>query len=970
MKKYKLFKRVKVSIVMLLMMALILPVSALGVFADDSGSAAETSITILHTNDIHGRVAAGIGFARLAVLVEEFRDENPNILLLDAGDTTHGLPIANLFRGESIIRLMNAVGFDVMAPGNHDFNYGWQRLVELNQYADFPIITANVLDGDNENLFESYTIFELDGVTVGVFGLTTPETTFKTHPRNVEGLTFADPVEVAQEMVDYLDPQTDIIIALVHLGTDVSGVPNGSSLDVAAGVDGLDLIVDGHSHSVYLEGREVDGTLIVSAGGHMSHLGVVDLEVAGGALVSAEARLIHHSEVDVMPDAKILAMINDLDEEVRQLGAEVIGYTPVRLEGDRVPVRTSETNLGNLIADVILAAAPEADVAFTNGGGIRDTIEAGNITVGDITRVLPFGNQVTVVQVTGQTIKDALEHGTQNLPNESGAFPQVSGMTFEVNLIRPAGDRVVDIMIGGEPIDLSATYLLATNDFIAAGGDGYTMIGAAPVVNELMSMCEAVIDYIRNAKVVEPVVEGRIVVIYGLLPCCPVDCDCDGLCCDEGCDCIVICDDCEKHPCECPDLCDDCGKYPCDCPDLCDDCNKYPCDCVDVCDDCGKYPCDCPDLCDDCNKYPCDCPELCDDCNKYPCDCPELCDDCNKYPCDCPELCDDCNKYPCDCPELCDDCNKYPCDCPELCDDCNKYPCDCPELCDDCNKYPCDCPELCDDCNKYPCDCPDICDDCEKHPCDCLELPVVDRTSLAAVITKAEERVEANYTPESWAPFATALKTARDIYASPDATQAQVNGAVVGLELAMEALVRVPTVYKAALAAAITQAEARVQANYTAASWAPFAQALASARAVYADENATQVQVNAALSALQAAMNNLVRVPAGVDRSALAATIAAARTRVRENYTQTSWTPFATALQSAQTVYANANATQAQVDAANTSLRNAMDNLVALRDATPRTGDNTSLALYVILTLAGAVGLSLATNQKFKTRRK
>lgn len=472
-----------------------------------------TEITILHTNDLHGRITQGLGLAEVATMVEEFRLENPNTLLFDAGDTVHGLPIVNLFEGRSMIDLMNAIGFDAMAAGNHDFNFGLERLLELNEAADFPIMGANVVRENGDSVLDGYEIFEKDGVRIGVFGLATPETMYRTHPRNVAGIQFASPSEVAAELVAHLQPQTDIIIALGHLGVNPSSFY--TSLAVINQVPGIDLFIDGHSHTLFAEGTMVGDTLLVSTGAHNQHFGVVNLVVQDGELSSANARTISEAEANAHPSERILNMVSEFQADVEEMGREVIGATSVRLEGDRVPVRTGETNLGSLSADIILAAT-DADISMINSGSIRDSIEAGPITMGDIQRVFAFGGLLEVRLMTGEAILEALEHGTRNFPNEDGGFPQVGGVRFDINTSNPAGSRVENVYIGGQPLDLTREYRLAVGDFMGGGGDGYTMIAAAPMVGEFMDVREAIIAYFVNHEgSVAPAADGRIRVTDG-----------------------------------------------------------------------------------------------------------------------------------------------------------------------------------------------------------------------------------------------------------------------------------------------------------------------------------------------------------------------------------------------------------------------------------------------------------------------
>ncbi|WLR41374.1 5'-nucleotidase C-terminal domain-containing protein [Bacillus carboniphilus] len=477
----------------------------------------EKEITLLHTNDTHSKVwedkYAGMGFAKIATLVEQYEEANPNTLVLDAGDTFHGTTFSTLVEGTSIVEVMNEIGYDAMAAGNHDFNYGYERLLELAGLTEFPVLSANVVyEETGEHLLKPYTIEEVDGIKIGIFGLTTPETTYKTHPANVEGIEFLDPADVANEMVAELEKQNvDTIVALTHLGTDASSTD--TSIKVANEAPGIDLIVDGHSHTVDNIDEHGNGTLIVSAGEYTENLGVVNLTFENGELVSKESEMITKEEAEEMgieEDPEVKALIDEIDAEHDEILSEVIGSTDVVLDGEREQVRAGETNLGNLITDAMLSETG-ADVALMNGGGIRSSVDQGEITKGEVITVLPFGNYITTIEVTGQTLLDALEHGTSSYPEVSGAFPHVAGMTFAIDTEQPAGERVHSVKIDGTPLDIEATYTLATNDFLAAGGDDYTMFIGAEISGEFGALDEVLIDYIAKHSPVSPAVEGRII---------------------------------------------------------------------------------------------------------------------------------------------------------------------------------------------------------------------------------------------------------------------------------------------------------------------------------------------------------------------------------------------------------------------------------------------------------------------------
>ncbi|MDP3386436.1 MAG: 5'-nucleotidase C-terminal domain-containing protein [Eubacteriales bacterium] len=468
-------------------------------------------ITIIHTNDVHSRVSfsatGGLGYDKLSTIVKEMRAKNPNTLVMDAGDAFHGQTVSTLNKGESIVRIMNAVGYDLMTVGNHDFNYGQDRLLELEKMADFDIISSSIYKADYSTFLPSYVIKEFDGVKIAVFGLSTPDTTFTTHPNNVIGLDFFDPVIIGKLMVAQLKDKADIIVCLAHLGLDSSG--DYSSEKVAMYVDGIDVIVDGHSHTALPEGRLVNNTLIVQTGDYIKNVGVVELKLAKGVLTKTAKHITHAEGGAMASDQVIVDLIAEIQADNTAITSEVIGTTTIKLDGERGLVRTGETNLGNLITDAMLYETG-AQIAFTNGGGIRASIDVGEITVGDVITVLPFGNYVVTKELTGSQIVAALELGMDTYPAEKGSFPHIAGMKVVFDPAKAAGERVVSVTVGGEAIVLDEHYSVATNDFIAAGGDGYTMFKGAPHLGEYQGLDEVLIDYIQVFGAEDSVVEGRI----------------------------------------------------------------------------------------------------------------------------------------------------------------------------------------------------------------------------------------------------------------------------------------------------------------------------------------------------------------------------------------------------------------------------------------------------------------------------
>ena len=473
-------------------------------------------IIILHTNDVHSRVESHIpqgaegeqgGRVRAATLIEEIRDMygREKILLLDAGDAIHGMNIDNLFGGLPSIEIMNAMGYDAFTLGNHEFNYGQEVLAERILDAKFPTLAANVMREDG-SLFAGYSalVKEVNGVKVGIIGLVAEETPIVTHPKNVEGLKFLDPIDIAKRTAQVIRPDVDILIALSHLGLS-------KDVELAEAVPEFDVIVGGHSHTVLDVPREVNGVLIAQAHEYANNLGFLYLEVEGKEILAHEGFLIPVT-ADVEKHGGVQSIIDDWNQQLQARLNHVIGTSNIAWDGERASVRTQETNLGNLVADVIRDAV-DSDIAVTNGGGIRASIHAGDIRVADVYNTLPFDNTLVVVEMMGMDILEALEHSVRLLPEQNGAFLQVSGITFEVDPgALPAG-RVIIVKVGENRLATGGYYTVATNDFIAAGGDGYDMFMNATLVAETGIMLrDVMVDYIAQQGNAEAPEGGRIVI--------------------------------------------------------------------------------------------------------------------------------------------------------------------------------------------------------------------------------------------------------------------------------------------------------------------------------------------------------------------------------------------------------------------------------------------------------------------------
>ena len=501
---------------------------------------------IIHTNDVHGRILEEkgvIGDAKAAAVIEEERSKVENTIVVDAGDAFQGLPISNSTKGEDRANIMNQVGYDAMAVGNHEFDFGMDQAIKYKETLNFPLLSANTYV-NGARVFEASTIVDKTPTVVGdefvVIGVTTPETAIKTHPKNIEGVTFADPITEVNKVIDEVEARAladnrvyNNYIILAHLGVDATtpvewrGSTLAEALSQNSKLAGKRVIViDGHSHTVQ-SATYGDNVTYNQTGSYLNNIGKVTLK---SEQLLGEASLISAADTaSVTPDALITELVNEIKVKYEAENAQVvIENNLVELNGERSNVRVRETNLGNAVTDAIYAYGQtgfsnKTSLAVTNGGGLRATIAKDQpVTKGDIIAVLPFGNIISQITVTGQQIQDmftkslssALQTGKETgkfildengapLFEASGGFLQISGATVFYDPTLPVKERVLLIGIlnpeTGEydDLDLEKTYYLATNDFLAAGGDGYTMLGGAR--EEGPSMDSVFADYLKTA---------------------------------------------------------------------------------------------------------------------------------------------------------------------------------------------------------------------------------------------------------------------------------------------------------------------------------------------------------------------------------------------------------------------------------------------------------------------------------------
>lgn len=434
---------------------------------------------IIHTNDIHGRLTDNIGYDGLSSYIAERTAAGDEIVLLDAGDATHGKVEVNSFKGESVINIMNILQYDAMAVGNHEFEYGAEQLLKLRDKAEFPFLAANVFFEDTgKKVFADSAIITTSDYKIGVFGLSTPETKQKILAGKTDNIVFAGGgklYEIAQQQVDSLKKEgCNLIICLGHLGTDEESVPN-TSKDVAEHVTGIDLFIDGHSHTELPGGLLVKDTLIVSTGEHLQNIGVVTLNKD-----KMTAELISGSD---KKDETITALCNSyIESSAKILSSTVVGETKVYLEAEKTPgCRTGEVSIGDLAADALLYAAQQMgykpDCALINGGSIRESIPVGKITELEVYYAFPFINTLSVASVPGSILLNSIEKNTAFTPSAEGGFPQVSGIDYTINTAKQYVEgeinRVTINSINGKLFNPDEVYVVATTDFITTGGDKY-----------------------------------------------------------------------------------------------------------------------------------------------------------------------------------------------------------------------------------------------------------------------------------------------------------------------------------------------------------------------------------------------------------------------------------------------------------------------------------------------------------------
>ncbi|MCY7063808.1 cell surface ecto-5'-nucleotidase Nt5e [Streptococcus oralis] len=516
----------------------------------ESPKSEEKDTVILHTNDVHGRIVEEkgvIGDAKLATVIEQERAKsNQTTLVVDAGDAFQGLPISNSTKGEARAEILNQMQYDAMAVGNHEFDFGLDEAKKYKEILKFPLLSSNTYV-NGARLFEASTIVDKDKTVEGdefvVIGVTTPETATKTHPKNIKGVTFTDPISEVNKVIEEVQAKARAegkdykhYVVLAHLGVDTTtpvewrGSTLAEALSKNPRLKGKRVtVIDGHSHTVEST-TYGDNVTYNQTGSYLHNVGKITYK--SRQLLGNPTQIPAADAKKLPANPTVEKLVKDIKQKYDAKNAvEVVSNSPVELNGDRENVRVRETNLGNVVADSLYqygqtGFSHPTDIAVTNGGGLRETIAKGKpITKGNVIAVLPFGNTISQIQVTGQQVLDmfekslgsilqvdkdgkkVLDENGQPLLEPSGGFLQVSGVKVYYDTNLPSGKRVLAIQVKNRTtgrydlLDLAKTYYLATNDFLAAGGDGYTMLGGAR--EEGPSMDAAFEEYLKTADLTQ-----------------------------------------------------------------------------------------------------------------------------------------------------------------------------------------------------------------------------------------------------------------------------------------------------------------------------------------------------------------------------------------------------------------------------------------------------------------------------------
>jgi 2',3'-cyclic-nucleotide 2'-phosphodiesterase (5'-nucleotidase family) len=475
------------------------------------------TLTILHINDFHGRLLPYLdktidpssqvgGAAYLGQAINDERKKNPgSTILLSAGDMFQGTPISNLFRGKPVLDFMNLIGFDAMAMGNHELDWGLDVFGDIMAGAKFPILSANIVDSKNDTLpgVRPYVIIERKGYKIGVIGFTTPSVLHMVNQKFLKGRKVLKPELLLPAIINDVKAKgADVVVLLNHLGFD-------EDKQVASAASGIDVIIGGHSHTAVSEAVSVENTLVAQAGSNGIYLGVanVTLEKRDGHTTVLEKKGFLKTiiaKADTPYDSAIALMAKNYSDKIKDRFQEVVGETTADLMryGE-----DGESNIGNAITDA-MREATGANVAFHNPGGIRADIPKGKITMEQVYTVLPFDNVIVTMDLSGSDLLSLFETGS----GVGRGVLQVSGARIVYDPSLPLGKRVVEALVNGKPVDMAKVYRVVTNDFLSAGGDKFQAFQNGKNVTQGEELREVFLKYVKAKSPLKTRVEGRITI--------------------------------------------------------------------------------------------------------------------------------------------------------------------------------------------------------------------------------------------------------------------------------------------------------------------------------------------------------------------------------------------------------------------------------------------------------------------------
>ena len=499
-------------------------------------ASAEYTLHILHTNDMHSRIESinrfdstcdaegeaegkcfgGVARVKAAIDAKKAQLGNQNVVVLDAGDPFQGSLFYTTYKGAAEAEFMEKIGYDAMAVGNHEFDDGPPKLAEFIDMVSFPVISGNLdLSGSSElnGKVENHVVLDVGGKKVGIVSALATDTVETSSPG--PDVIFQDEIEALTQDVATLEAEgVDVIIALTHVGLPVD-------LRIAEAVPGIDVVIGGHSHTLMSNDDDgtpayptmVGATAVAQAYAYTKYLGhlTVTFDDAGNVTAASGDPMLLDASVE--PDAAFIARIAEMGAPIEEMKTRVVAETVEAIEGDRAVCRTQECPMGSLIADAMLDRVKDqgVEIAIQNGGGIRASIDAGEVTMGEVLTVLPFQNTLSTFQVSGQAMIDALENGVSQIEEVKGRFPQVAGMSYAFDVSKPVGERISDVMVGGAPIDPAKMYSVVSNNYVRNGGDGYVMfVDAQNAYDFGPDLADVLAEYLAAQGPFEPYTDGRI----------------------------------------------------------------------------------------------------------------------------------------------------------------------------------------------------------------------------------------------------------------------------------------------------------------------------------------------------------------------------------------------------------------------------------------------------------------------------